>query len=150
MGSMLDLVGGSVDLALPKIDLEGCDLLRDAPEEVKKSCSLEFANNYNLTAHVKQELVKKVQDHKLDVDSLSVVIASMTVGIRNDQVRMKTKTFTISKRCFVISLSVWCMETHFLKEITELCFTRIFRTGYVAFAFLALIDDDMRIDRLLP
>ena len=86
MGSMLDLVGGSVDLALPKIDLEGCDLLRDAPEEVKKSCSLEFTNNYNLTAHVKQELVKKVQDHKLDVDSLSVVIASMTVGIRNDQV----------------------------------------------------------------
>lgn len=89
MGSMLDLVGGSVDLALPKIDLEGCDLLRDAPEEVKKSCSLEFANNYNLTAHVKQELVKKVQDHKLDVDSLSVVIASMTVGIRNDQEQLE-------------------------------------------------------------
>lgn len=86
MGSMLDLVGGSVDMSLPRIELEGCDVLKDAPEEVKKILSLEFANHYNLTAHVKKELTKKVQDHKMDVDSLSVAIASMTVGIRNDQV----------------------------------------------------------------
>jgi len=85
MGSMLDLVGGSVDMSLPRIELEGCDVLKDAPEEVKKILSLEFANHYNLTAHVKKELTKKVQDHKMDVDSLSVAIASMTVGIRNDQ-----------------------------------------------------------------
>lgn len=98
MGSMLELVGGQVDLKLPKIDLDGCDLLKDAPEEVKKSCSLEFANNYNLTAHVKKELVKKVQDHKLDVDSLSVAIASMTVYIRNDQEQLEEEKRSLGKR----------------------------------------------------
>lgn len=106
MGSMLELVGGSVDLNLPKIDLEGCDLLKDAPEEVRKSCSLEFANNYNLTAYVKQELGKRVQDHKLDVDSLSVAIASMTVYIRNDQEQLEEEQRRCGKRNKQRALSV--------------------------------------------
>lgn len=97
MGSMLDLVGGSVDMSLPRIELEGCDLLKDAPDEVKEILSLEFANNYNLQAYVKKELVKKVQDHKLDVDSLSVAIASITVGIRNDQEELAKEMKTLGK-----------------------------------------------------
>merc|ERR1719210_956466 len=95
---MLDLVGGSVDMSLPRIELEGCDVLKDAPEEVKKILSLEFANHYNLTAHVKKELTKKVQDHKMDVDSLSVAIASMTVCIRNDQEQLEEEMRTLGKR----------------------------------------------------
>ena len=56
--------------------------MEGAPPEVKSILSLEFANHFNLTAKVKQDLIRKVQDHKLDVDSLSVCIASMTVSIR--------------------------------------------------------------------
>jgi len=97
MGSLLDLVGGSVDMSLPRIELEGCELLKHAPDEVKTILSLEFANFYNLTAHVKKEVIKKVQDHKLDVDSLSVGIASMTVGIRNDQEQLSEEFKKLGK-----------------------------------------------------
>jgi len=89
LGSMLELVGGSVDMSRPRIELEDSKALADAPEEVKRILSLEFANNYNLTAHVKKELISRVADHKMDVDSLAVSIASLTVYIRNDQEQMK-------------------------------------------------------------
>jgi len=91
MGSMLDLVGGSIDMTSPRIELEGSPLMEGAPPEVKSILSLEFANHYNLTSKVKQDLTRKVQDHKLDVDSLSVCIASMTVSIRNDQEQLEAE-----------------------------------------------------------
>jgi len=98
LGSMLDLVGGSVDMSKPRIELEDSKALADAPEEVKRILSLEFANHYNLTAHVKKEMTKKVQDHKMDVDSLAVAIADLTVGIRNDQEQLDEEFQRLGKK----------------------------------------------------
>jgi len=98
MGSMLELVGGSVDMSSPRIELEDSSALKDAPEEVKRILSLEFANHYNLTAYVKKELTQRVQDHKMDVDSLCVGIASLTVGIRNDQEQLEEEFQRINKK----------------------------------------------------
>ena len=97
LGDMKELVGGSVDLSRPRIELEDSTILAEAPPEVKQILSLEFANAYNTTAFVKKELTKKIQDHRLDLDSLAVGIASLTVSIRNDQEQLNEELQRVGK-----------------------------------------------------
>merc|ERR1712126_282224 len=53
--------------------------------EVKRVLSLEFGRKKDLVNKVRHEVVRRVQEHPLDFSSLPVVIATMTIEIRNHQ-----------------------------------------------------------------
>jgi len=74
-----------MDLTKPPVELEKSKELENAPEEVKKILSLEYKRNRDVISKLKHELVKSVQQHPHDTQSLEVAIAAMTVRIRNRQ-----------------------------------------------------------------
>jgi len=74
-----------IDLSKPPVEMEKSKVLENAPEEVKKILSLEYRKNKDVISKLKNELVKSVQQHPHDTESLEVVIALLTVKIRNRQ-----------------------------------------------------------------
>lgn len=76
---------GEVDRSQPPLELEGSEALKDVEEEVRKILSLEFSRNKDVINKLRRGVVKSVQRHKLDENSLEVKIATLTVKIRNYQ-----------------------------------------------------------------
>ena len=64
---------------------EGGKALEDAPPEVKRVLSLEFARNKEVIESYKGDLIRQVQQHKNDFGSLEVAITALTIQIRNNQ-----------------------------------------------------------------
>jgi len=81
--SMVD--ADKIDPSQPKVDYEISEELLKASPEVKRVLSLEFGRKKDLVNKVRNEIVRKVQEHPLDFSSLPVTIAQMTVEIRNHQ-----------------------------------------------------------------
>lgn len=73
----------SIDLTQPVPLVERVKELEDAPEEVKRLFSLEFADSSMVLEKRIQEIRSQIQEHPADVASLEVKIAEMTVKIRN-------------------------------------------------------------------
>ena len=76
---------GQVDLSLPPVKLENSKSLETASEDVKRVLSLEFARRRDLMEKLSQEVLKTVQRHPRDFDSLEVRITMATIKIRNIQ-----------------------------------------------------------------
>jgi len=74
-----------MDLSKPPVELLNSKALENAPEEVKKILSLDYRRNRDVIFKLKHELVKSVQQHPRDTESLEVSIAALTVRIRNRQ-----------------------------------------------------------------
>lgn len=74
-----------MDLSKPPVELQNSKELENAPEEVKKILSLEYRRNRDVIFKLKHELIKSVQQHPHDTQSLEVSIAALTVRIRNRQ-----------------------------------------------------------------
>ena len=58
-----------LDKSKPRLKYENVDLLKDAPESVKKIFSIEFGERRDLTDAWKRELIESVNKHKFDGDS---------------------------------------------------------------------------------
>lgn len=79
----LTLSVGDVDCSQPKLGFEGLPEFENADDTVKKLFSLEFGTKADITDKIVDNLIAKVQDHPLDIQSLEVGIARYTVHIRN-------------------------------------------------------------------
>ena len=78
-----------VDPARPTHGLENSEDFASASADVKRVLSLEFARKSEVVKVIRDELVRSVQRHPLDFDSLEVLIATLTVRIRNAQAAME-------------------------------------------------------------
>jgi len=76
---------GEVDLSQPPVRLENSKALDTAPEDVKRVLSLEFARRRDVMEKLSREVLKSVQKHPRDFDSLEVKITLATIKIRNIQ-----------------------------------------------------------------
>jgi len=76
---------GKVDLAQPPVGLENSKVLETAPEDVKRVLSLEFARRRDVLEKLSRDVLKTVQKHPRDFDSLEVRITLATIKIRNVQ-----------------------------------------------------------------
>ena len=76
---------GKVDLSQPPVKLENSKALETATEDVKRVLSLEFARRKDVMDKLSQEVLKTVQKHPRDFDSLEVKITITTIKIRNIQ-----------------------------------------------------------------
>jgi len=86
LGNVQSLVDEShLEKSQPRLDYESSKELLKSPVEVKRVLSLEFGRNKDIVSKIRHELILKVQEHPLDVSSLPVNIARMTVEIRNHQ-----------------------------------------------------------------
>jgi len=72
-----------LDKSKPRLKYENVDLLKDAPESVKKVFSIEFGERRDLTDAWKRELIESVNKHKFDGDSYQAKIAWATALIRH-------------------------------------------------------------------
>ncbi|KAK6728115.1 hypothetical protein RB195_005643 [Necator americanus] len=72
-----------LDLSAPRYPYKGIDVLKDAPESVKKIFSIGFGTRRDITSEWKSELIGKVNQHTLDNSSLEMKIAWMTALIRH-------------------------------------------------------------------
>jgi len=79
----LDLSVGEVDMKSPKPGYENVPELLTADENVRRIFSLEYATHADVMKKRVDEVLRKVQEHPLDVRSLEVKIAKSTVNIRN-------------------------------------------------------------------
>lgn len=61
-----------IDQSRPRLPYESLDVLRDAPESVKKIFSIEYGKRKDLTAAWKREMIRSVNRHKFDNDSLQM------------------------------------------------------------------------------
>lgn len=78
-----------VDLERPQSSLSGSEDYVTASPEVRRILSLEFARNRDQVEVIKNDLVRSVQRHPLDLDSVEVTIAQLTVRIRNTQAELE-------------------------------------------------------------
>jgi len=76
---------GEVDKTKPPIHLEKSKVLSESEQVVQEILSLNFCRKRQITEKVKQTVVKSVQSHNHDNQSLEVKIALLTVKIRNYQ-----------------------------------------------------------------
>eukprot|EP00092_Neocalanus_flemingeri_P036103 GFUD01039307.1.p1 GENE.GFUD01039307.1~~GFUD01039307.1.p1 ORF type:complete len:336 (-),score=75.02 GFUD01039307.1:34-1041(-) len=76
---------GQVDLSQPPVQLENSKALETATEDVKRVLSLDFARRRDVMEKLSQEVLKSVQMHPRDFDSLEVRITIATIKIRNIQ-----------------------------------------------------------------
>ena len=76
---------GSVDLSQPPVKMENSKALQTASEDVKRVLSLEFARRKDVMEKLSKDVLKTVQKHPRDFDSLEVKITMATIKIRNLQ-----------------------------------------------------------------
>jgi len=76
---------GSVDLSQPPVKMENSKALETASEDVKRVLSLEFARRKDVMEKLSKDVLKTVQKHPRDFDSLEVKITMATIKIRNLQ-----------------------------------------------------------------
>jgi len=74
---------GHIDYTSPRLGFEDVSELQSADDKVKKIFSLEFTSKGEVMQKAMADLIRKVQDHPLDVQTIEVNIARETVGIRN-------------------------------------------------------------------
>jgi len=75
----------SLDMSKPPVKLEKSKALETASEDVKRVLSLEFARRKDVIDKISQDILKSVQRHPRDYDSLEVKITIATIKIRNLQ-----------------------------------------------------------------
>ena len=73
----------------PKFEGTSEELDRLADEEIRRVFTLSFGRNSDRVTAIKDDLVRAVQRHEGDTDSLEVMIALITVSIRNRQERLQ-------------------------------------------------------------
>lgn len=76
---------GTVDLSQPPVKMENSKALETASEDVKRVLSLEFARRKDVMEKLSKDVLKTVQKHPRDFDSLEVKITMATIKIRNLQ-----------------------------------------------------------------
>jgi len=76
---------GAVDLSKPTVRMEKSKALESASEDVKRVLSLEFSRRKDVMDKLSQEVIRTVQKHPRDFDSLEVAITLATIKIRNLQ-----------------------------------------------------------------
>ena len=76
---------GAVDLSKPTVRMEKSKALETASEDVKRVLSLEFSRRKDVMDKLSQEVIRTVQKHPRDFDSLEVAITLATIKIRNLQ-----------------------------------------------------------------
>jgi len=76
---------GEVDITKPPVELEGSKEFADSEAVVQKILSLEFCRRKDLLKKLKKDVAATVRRHNLDMDSLEVRIAMLTIKIRNYQ-----------------------------------------------------------------
>jgi len=76
---------GQVDLSQPPVRMENSRSLETATEDVKRVLSLEFARRRDVMEKLSKEVLKGVQKHPRDFNSLEVRITMATIKIRNIQ-----------------------------------------------------------------
>ncbi|GFQ83206.1 bonsai [Trichonephila clavata] len=72
-----------IDPSLPKPDFELSDELKSADEHVKRYFSLQTGNKADMKEACKRQLLKRVQQHPNDFNSIEVKIALKTIQIRS-------------------------------------------------------------------
>jgi len=76
---------GEVDKTKPPVHLEHSKMLSESDKVVQEILSINFCRKKQVMEKLKQNVVKSVQSHEHDTDSLEVKIALLTVKIRNYQ-----------------------------------------------------------------
>jgi len=76
---------GKVDLSQPPVKMEKSRALQTATADVKRVLSLEFSRRRDVMDKLTQEVLRSVQQHPRDFDSLEVKITIATIKIRNIQ-----------------------------------------------------------------
>jgi len=76
---------GDVDMTQPPVGMQKSKAFENAPEEVKKVLSLEFARRKQWIQTLSHQVIQSVQRHPRDFSSPEVKIASLTIKIRNLQ-----------------------------------------------------------------
>jgi len=76
---------GEVDKTKPPLALDGSKEFAAADAVVQKILSLDFARHKDAIARIRQDVASSIRQHKLDVNSLEVKIAMLTITIRNYQ-----------------------------------------------------------------
>ncbi|VDL75881.1 unnamed protein product [Nippostrongylus brasiliensis] len=141
-----NLVADRVKFGLPDLDLDAprfpyknLDVLKDAPESVKKMFSIGFGTRRDMSSEWKSQLIGKVNQHSLDNSSLEMKIAWMTALIRHwsmivDDIAKKTPkkpTFLTHRIWLVINSRRKCLRL--LRERNEEAFHRVINELKIAY-----------------
>ncbi|XP_078619400.1 small ribosomal subunit protein uS15m-like [Branchiostoma floridae x Branchiostoma japonicum] len=92
-----------LDLTQFKVGWEKSKELQTADDTIKRIFSLEFASNAEKVNFLKQDMIRRVQKHPNDNNSLEVRIAYMTINLRAlQEAQEKDKKNTFQKQLMLI------------------------------------------------
>ncbi|CAB3407265.1 unnamed protein product [Caenorhabditis bovis] len=141
-----NLIVENTDFGLPKIDkskirskYEDLDVLKNAPESVRKIFSVEMATRRELSNEWKSALIQSVRQHSLDESSLEMKVAWMTALIRHWSLLANDIAQTTPKKPTWLTHRIWLVinerrkTLRILREQNEEAFNKCIKNLKIAY-----------------